>query len=149
MSYQSMVEMASSASLLTRIVAAAADEGIADPLQWAQSRIWHLASADGWAEAWDYARATANDDVNPDTGRRPGVITDDMIRTVVQALNPPPQAAAAPPAEQQPAATTVYPSGVAVPPPPSEPVPHPSGEPAPQPPAEPVPHPSGETPSGA
>lgn len=86
MSYQSMVEMAGSQSLLSRIVAAAADEGQPNPLQWAQERIWKFASTDGWADAWDYAKATYTDDSNPDTGRRPSVITDQSILSAVQAM---------------------------------------------------------------
>lgn len=93
MAYQSVVEMASSQSLLSRIVAAAAGEGVEQPLMWAQANVWQLASSPGWADAWDYARDTANDDVNPDTGKRPGVIGDAMILSAVQALaaeqNPP------------------------------------------------------------
>lgn len=94
MSYNSMVEMAGSQSLLTRIVAAAAEEGVGNPLQWTQERIWHFVTAEGWADAWDYARATATDDVNPDTGRRPSVITDEMILAAVRATVQTIQAAA-------------------------------------------------------
>jgi hypothetical protein len=86
MSYQSVVEMASNQSLLARIVAAAAGEGQVDPLIWAQQNIWKIVSEPGWDEAWQYAVDTANDDVNPDTGKRPGVINDQMILGAVQAL---------------------------------------------------------------
>jgi hypothetical protein len=48
---------------------------------------WQIVSHDsGWADAWDYAIDTATLDHNPDTGARPGVINDQMILTVVQAL---------------------------------------------------------------
>lgn len=86
MAYQSVVEMAGSPSLLARIIAAAAGEGIIDPRAWAQERAWRIVSEPGWAEAWDYARDTATDDVNPDTGRRPAVINDGMILSAVQAV---------------------------------------------------------------
>lgn len=86
MAYSSVVEMAGSQSLLSRIVAAAAGEDVADPLAWAQRNVWQVVSEPGWAEAWDYARDTANDDVNPDTGMRPGVINDNMILSAVQAV---------------------------------------------------------------
>jgi len=86
MAYQSVVEMAGSPSLLARIIAAAAGEGITDPRSWAQERVWQIVSEPGWAEAWDYAKGTANDDVNPDTGRRPSVINDTMILSAVQAI---------------------------------------------------------------
>lgn len=94
MSYQSVVEMASSQSLLARLVAAAAAEGQTDPLQWTQANVWRLSATPGWADAWAYARDTETDDQNPDTGRRPGVISDGMILSAVQALRaeqaPPP-----------------------------------------------------------
>lgn len=86
MAYQSVVEMASSQSLLARIVAAAAGEGVAEPLAWAQANVWQVVSEPGWADAWAYAVETANDDVNPDTGKRPGVINDTMVLGAVQAL---------------------------------------------------------------
>lgn len=86
MSYQSVVEMAGSQSLLARITAAAAAEGQDEPSQWAQTSIWKLVSAPDWDEAWEYARATWTADSNPDTGIRPGVINDGMILSAVQAL---------------------------------------------------------------
>ena len=86
MSYTSIVEMAGSQSLLTRIVAAAADQGQSDPLQWAQAHIWQLAATPGWDDAWDKAKAKQTDEHNPDTGRRPGVITDQMIQSAVGPL---------------------------------------------------------------
>jgi hypothetical protein len=92
MSYQSIVEMAGSQSLMGRIAAAAADEGESDPVTWTQRNIWAIVAADqGWADAWDYARDTATLDNNPDTGARPGVINDAMILAVIQPMvNQPP-----------------------------------------------------------
>jgi hypothetical protein len=96
MAYISIVEMAGSQSLLARITAAAAAEAIPEPSQWAQANIWQLAATPGWADAWDYARDTATDEQNPDTGKRPGVISDQMILSAVQArwaeTNPAPPA---------------------------------------------------------
>lgn len=86
MAYQSVVEMASSQSLLARIVAAAAGEGQTEPLAWAQARIWQVVSSPGWGEAWDYGTSTATDEQNPDTGMRPGVISDAMILSAVQSV---------------------------------------------------------------
>lgn len=86
MTYQSTVEMAASQSLQARIVAAAAAEDIPEPLQWVQTHLWHIVSEPGWGDAWDYAKGTENDDVNPDTGKRPGVIGDPMILSAVQAV---------------------------------------------------------------
>lgn len=93
MSYLSVVEMAGSASLQSRIVAAAAGEGVSDPLPWVQANIWKLASSPGWADAWSYALGTTTDDENPDTGKRPGVINDAMILAAVQANMPAPDPA--------------------------------------------------------
>lgn len=89
MTYQSVVEMARNQSLIQRVAAAAAAEGIENPVVWAQTNIWQIASRSDWAEAWDYASSTYTLDYNPDTGARPGVINDQMILTAVQALNPP------------------------------------------------------------
>lgn len=86
MAYSSIIRMARSASLLARIAACAADEGETNPEEWARQRIWSVVSQPGWADAWDYALATETDDMNPDTGMRPGVIGDGMILAAVQAV---------------------------------------------------------------
>jgi hypothetical protein len=89
MSYTSIVEMTRSQGLLSRVAACAADEGLpGSPDQWAQQNIWHIvATDDGWANAWDYARAAGNaDNFNPDTGARSDVIDDAMILAVVQPM---------------------------------------------------------------
>lgn len=86
MSYQSVVEMAGSNSLLQRIVAAAATENIPEPLTWAQANMWKLCSTPDWDDAWQYAVDNANVNVNPDTGARDDVINDNMILGAVQAL---------------------------------------------------------------
>ena len=86
MSYQSVVEMAGSNSLLQRIVAAAATESIPEPLAWAQANIWRLVSTGDWDDAWDYAKGTQTVNHNPDTGARDDVINDNMILSAVQAL---------------------------------------------------------------
>lgn len=88
MSYSSIVEMSQSASLMMRITAAAAAEGVESPQSWVTQRIWTFATQPGWDEAWDYAKGTYNLDFNPDTGARPGVINDTMILAAVQALKP-------------------------------------------------------------
>jgi hypothetical protein len=89
-SYLSVVQMASSQSLLSRIIAAAAAEGVAQPQAWAQENVWRIVSSPGWADAWAYAVDTATDEHNPDTGKRPTVISDPMILAAVQALAPQP-----------------------------------------------------------
>jgi hypothetical protein len=87
MSYSSIVEMVGSASLQSRVAAAAANEGyIGDPMEWARQNIWAVAASPGWTAAWDSARADTSDNFNPDTGRRSDVITDGMILSAVQPL---------------------------------------------------------------
>jgi len=87
MTYRSIVEMASSQSLIARIAAAAAEQGVqGNPLTWAQENIWKIAASPGWADSWGYAVDTATVNVNPDTGGRSDVITDGNILSVVQPL---------------------------------------------------------------
>lgn len=88
MTYQSVVEMAGSDSLISRVAAAAADEGFPDdPLSFARLNIWKIVAAGSdWAAAWDSARASGSDNVNPDTGARDDVITDAMILATVQPM---------------------------------------------------------------
>lgn len=89
MSYLSIVSMAGSQSLISRVAAAAADEGLVDPqpIAWAQANIWAIVSADAaWDAAWTFAVDNLTADDNPDTGMRPGVINDSMILAVVQPM---------------------------------------------------------------
>jgi hypothetical protein len=89
MTYTSIEEMAGSPSLAARIIASAAQEGQQDPANFVRDNIWLIVSKDtGWASAWDYARDNETDDDNPDTGRRPGVISDAMILAVIQPMLP-------------------------------------------------------------
>jgi hypothetical protein len=95
MAYSSIVEMARSFSLQSRVSAAAAQEGVqGNPEQWTQANIWRVVSSPGWAEPWDYAEDTKTVNVNQDTGARNDVINDEMILAAVQAII----AADAPPA---------------------------------------------------
>lgn len=87
MTYQSIVEMSRSNTLMMRIAACAAMEDIEDPQVWAAQRMWKFASQPGWSDAWDYAKDNYAPDKNPDTGSRPDVIGDAMILASVQALN--------------------------------------------------------------
>lgn len=87
MSYQSIVTMASSQSLTVRCAAAAAAAGLQQhPVLWTQQMIWQIVSAPGWDEKWDAALANPSADVNPDTGMRGDVITDEMIADAVGPL---------------------------------------------------------------
>ncbi len=82
MAYLDIARMTESASLLGRCTAAAATEGEGAPEQWVNANRWTLCAAPGWADAW--ASAVAGD--NPDPGADPGVITDPMILSEVQAV---------------------------------------------------------------
>lgn len=88
MSYSSIVEMSLSQTLAARIAACVADEGfVGDPTAWVREHVWAVVASDsGWAAAWDSARASGSDNVNPDTGARDDVITDGMILAVVQPM---------------------------------------------------------------
>jgi hypothetical protein len=85
-SYNTIVEIAGSPSLTTRIAAAAAQEGEPEPLLWAQSHTWEMAAQPGWATAWESAESAATTATNPDTGQREDVITDGMVLSGVQSV---------------------------------------------------------------
>jgi hypothetical protein len=89
MSYQTVTEIVNSSSLMSRIAACAASEGIPDPQTWVAMRKWEFASQPGWDDDWSYAEDTATVNQNPDTGARDDVINDGKILTAVQALNIP------------------------------------------------------------
>lgn len=88
MTYNSVVEMGNSQSLLHRVAACAAEQGNTRSRSWASENIMKLASDPrfSWQAAWDYATNEYNVNQNPDTGRRVDVIGDDMILTGVQTL---------------------------------------------------------------
>lgn len=101
MPYNHVVEMAYSQSLLERVAACAAAEGIEGPREWALANAWRIVAHDPvWEEVWEYNRTTAaTPNVNPDTGYRTDVIADDKIAAVVAALKPPEEPPAEPVAE--------------------------------------------------
>lgn len=103
MSYRSIVEMATSASLRDRIMACAAECGVAGPLDWTNRHIHRIVATNDWGAPWDYAQDTYNINMNPDTGARLDVISDEMILTAVtKILEPTPEPAPAdPPAPAQ------------------------------------------------
>ena len=84
MTYTSIAQMAGDPYLRDRITACAATEDATknDPVSWAMNHAWQVVAAPGWATAWDSALAA--DVENP--GADPGVITDAMILTQVQAI---------------------------------------------------------------
>lgn len=82
MSYLAVFEMHDDPDLQGRITAAAAMEGMEWPDGWVARRRWQLVAHADWATAWAYAR-----DVGTETpGADPGVITDQMILSTVQAV---------------------------------------------------------------
>lgn len=88
--FQAIIEMAGSPSLLDRVAACAAQEGVENPRQWVYDNAWKLVSHDtSWAADWQYAVDTASANVNPDTGKRDDVISETKILAVVQPLKPP------------------------------------------------------------
>jgi hypothetical protein len=57
--------------------------------QWVEANAYVWASSPGWGAAWDSALAGHPDDDTYEPGRDPGVITDGMILSTVQALGAP------------------------------------------------------------
>lgn len=86
MSYRSIMTMASSQSLRTRVAACAAEQGADNAVQWTEQHIIKLCTSPGWREAWAYAVDTYQINLNPDTGVRDDVISDTMILAAVQPI---------------------------------------------------------------
>ena len=86
MSYNTIVAMANSQSLIARVAACAAEEGNSQARAWAGNNILALVATagPGLQTAWDGAASDPN--ANPDTGKRDDVITDAMILSAVQGL---------------------------------------------------------------
>ena len=87
MSYATILEISDNQTLLRRIQACAAQEGIPDPSMWVETHKWELACTPGWGDDWSYAKDTATVNQNPDIGARDDVISDSKILAAVQALN--------------------------------------------------------------
>ena len=85
MALHDIVTMAGSGSLMQRIAACAAGQGIEPPYGWASDHIWGIVSSSEWEAAWAYAEDAKTVNVNPDTGARIDVINDGMILSAVQA----------------------------------------------------------------
>lgn len=86
MTYSSIRAIATDGSLMGRITAAAAVEGIDNPDSWVAARMWKFAAQPGWGDKWDYANGTYQVNANPDVGARDDVISDTDILAAVQAL---------------------------------------------------------------
>lgn len=83
MSYNTVVEMANSQSLISRVAVCAAELGNTTPRPWAGANILQLVAMAGpnLQSVWDTAVADKNG--NPDVGYRDDVVTDAMILQVV------------------------------------------------------------------
>jgi hypothetical protein len=82
MSYWHISQMSSDPDLTARVQACAAQEMQADPFQWTATNMLRLTAQPEWDVAWGSAEAAEVE--NP--GRDPGVITDQMILSSVQAV---------------------------------------------------------------
>lgn len=86
MTYSTIADIAADPYILRRITAAAAQERKPRPYdQWAYNYRWDIASSPGWAEAWESAVAAGVSS----PGNDPAVITDGMILSAVQPIEPP------------------------------------------------------------
>lgn len=81
MTYLAVSQMAHDEALQGRIAAAAAMERLTWPDGWVARRRWQLVARSDWADAWAYATSTGKTNPGPD----PGVITDQMILSAIQA----------------------------------------------------------------
>lgn len=86
MSYYAVSQMVASQSLRDRITSAVAQEGEPNPFTWVVEHVYQVVSHADWIEKWDYAQDTYNINMNPDTGARDDVISDEMILASVQAV---------------------------------------------------------------
>ena len=84
MALRDVTLMAVSSSLIERIASAAAKEGVEQPVSWVQQRIYVFVANDVWETAWAQAEDSKTVNVNPDTGARTDVITDQMITEAVR-----------------------------------------------------------------
>lgn len=84
--YNTIIEMTESEGLRRRLIGAAAQEGRADAALWVDQNIYRLVSEQEWVEIWEYAEASKNSNVNPDTGARTDSILDGTILSKVQAI---------------------------------------------------------------
>lgn len=79
MSYLLQTQMASDPTLILRVAACAASEGVSDPRFWAQENIIHLVTSEDWGVA--YAGSASET-----PGGDEDAITDEMILLAVSRL---------------------------------------------------------------
>lgn len=84
MSFMSQASLAINSDFMYRVAACYAKEQpkVQQPVKWAEDHIWWVASAPGFAEA--YESALLNDIESP--GSNPSVISDAQIVAAVQAV---------------------------------------------------------------
>lgn len=82
MSYLTQSKIAADSSILLRLTACAAIEGVEHPSEWVNTRVWQVATQPGWHEAYGDALAAGGTDPGADEA----VITDGMILSAVQSL---------------------------------------------------------------
>ena len=80
--YATIVKLANDNDFINRLTACAAQEGIDNPVSWAQFNSWSIAAAPGFAAA--YASGTDSGYASP--GNREDVISDLQILAAVQAF---------------------------------------------------------------
>jgi hypothetical protein len=89
MSYLTQTEIAEDWFMRNRVAAAAADEHVeGDPDLWSQEHRREWAGAPGWDAAWESAKVSHEDEPDYQPGHDESVITDEMILSQVQSMNP-------------------------------------------------------------
>jgi hypothetical protein len=91
MSYLTQSKIAANQAMNERVIQCAVGEQISDGQNWAYQHQREWAAAPGWDDAWEYALNVHSSDQNYDPGTDEAVITDGMILSQVQAMNPPPE----------------------------------------------------------
>ena len=82
MGFKNQIPVATDFDLQQRITACAAATVLPDPVNWVAERMWQFSAQPGWGDT--YAAALAAGAADP--GMDESVITDEMIRAAVQAL---------------------------------------------------------------
>lgn len=87
--YQTTYDICNSPGLKSRMIACAAQEGIANPIAWVDQHVWGMVplmltpNGEPWWQVWEYAESTKTINHQPDTGARTDTILDPWIQTVV------------------------------------------------------------------
>ena len=86
MSFLMQARLAGDGTVMGRVAACAAAQGIRQPEVWSWGKRWEFSAQPGWAAAFTAAAASEEEDPGADET----AITDEMILTAVQALYVPP-----------------------------------------------------------